>query len=86
MIFKAVFLSLCILALSCQSAPPVKPPAIWPQPPDPRGQVFLLSEDHIMPAGTVVMTQDFWELLASYVVAVEELRLREQGMRETSYK
>lgn len=47
--------------------------------PDPSGKVCLLEEDTVIPAGTVVMTLEFWIEISRYVVAVERVRESIEG-------
>ncbi len=50
-------------------------PAVnWPAYPDPQGNVGLLKEDTIVPAGVVVMKLDYWLAIARYVVDVDAAR------------
>lgn len=76
-----MLIGLTLLSASCANSPAATPKfePDWPQVPDPSGKVCLLEEDTVIPAGTVVMTLEFWIEISRYVVAVERVRESIEG-------
>ncbi len=76
-----------LLLLSCQSLPvevePIPIEIEWPVVPDPTGEVIMPKEGTaIIADGTMlIMSLDYWILIAEYVVDVERVRQTYEALK-----